>query len=692
MSCVVDEGSGMFEPFTDDELRLSERAAPAEKGEAPQPIIPVPVDAPELDWSELRPAEAMGEPVKIWLYHMGDGEFAFYVVRWEPKDPNEPKIVRPVTWCRFPDGRERWALKAMRKPRTLYDLPAILEIPEKPVVVAEGEKCADAAVTVFRDRVATTWAGGARAWNLTDWQPLNGRDVLLLADANEAGHEAMRDIAAHLESIGCSVRVHLPPGDDGQDIADWLEEDGVEMARARIEAEARVWEPKAEVTTDEGVSETWQADLIERIANGDLDAIAEPATVEKMRALKRSDELHAQLLRTKLLAIPRVRAGLVDAAFGNSDRGVDDDDLQGRPVEWPEVEPWPEEVDGAALLAELASLFRHYVSLPDGGAEAAALWALYTWVFEAFGVCPNLMVTAPERESGKTRVTELLSWMVWREKSVSDVSAAAIIRGIARDKPTLLFDEAQHFLRRRPDDPIRGILLASFAKRHADVERCVGDDHKPHLFSTFAPKAMNGRKLAAIDDMLTSRSVVIPMTRARKRYPHLRADRDPVGEDIRRMCARWRDDHLAVLKSAEPDMGELFGRIADVWRPLYAVADAAGGDWPQLARHATLSLASQTNAIASSDTIGVQLLRDIRQVFQDHGDPEWLTTADLDHTLHTMPERPWETLSNGKPMTSQKRGKMLTDYGIHTTKVRDGERTRNVYLIPAFESAWEAWL
>ena len=684
--------NGMFEPLTDVEFWEAQCATSNGQGEEPEPIIPVPVDAPEPDWSELRPGEATGDPVKNWLYHLADGEFAFYVVRWKPEDPSESKVTRPVTWCRFPDGRERWALKAMPKPRTLYNLPVILESPKRPVVLAEGEKCADAAATVFRDHVATTWAGGARAWNQTDWQPLSGHDVLLLADTNEVGRSAMRGIAAHLTSIGCVVRVHLPPGDDGHDIADLLGEDGVEATRARIEAEANAWEPKVAVTTDDGASEAWQADLIERMANNDLDAIAEQETVDRMRALKRNNELRAQLLRTKLLAIPRVRAGLVDTAFGNSDRGVDDDNAQGRPVEWPEIEPWPEEVDGAALLAELARLFRHYVSLPDGGTEAAALWALYTWVFEAFGVCPNLMATAPERESGKTRVTELLSWMVWRPKPVSDASAAAIIRGIARDKPTLLFDEAQHFLRRRPDDPIRGILLASFAERMAKVERCVGDDHEIRLFSTFAPKMMNGRKLAAIDDMLTSRSVVIPMTRAGRRYPHLRADRDPVGEDVRRMCARWRDDHLAVLKCAEPDMGELFGRIADVWRPLCAVADAAGGEWPELARSAATSLASQTSAIASGDTLGVQLLRDIRQVFQDQGDPDWLTTADLDHMLHTMPEQPWETLSNGKPMTSQRRGKLLTDYSIHSTKVRDGEKTRNVYLKSAFESAWESWL
>ena len=423
----------------------------------------------------------------------------------------------------------------------------------------------------------------------------------------------------------------------------------------------------------------------------DPGAPFEPEEVAKLAGLQRESPADWQRVRARLKD-SGVRITDLDRELNRLSAIDDGDSLQGQAVEWSEVEPWPEAVDGAALLAQLAHLFRHYVSLPDGGAEAAALWALYTWVFEAFGVCPNLMATAPERESGKTRVTELLSWMVWRPKPLSDASAGTIIRRIERDRPTLLVDEAQHFLKRRPDDPVRGILLAGFGRRFAYVDRCVGDDNEPRQFSTFSPKALNGRKLAAVDDMLTSRSVVIPMTRARKRYPDLRADRDPVGEDIHRMCTRWRDDHLEVLRGAEPNMGELFGRIADVWRPLFAVADAAGGDWPELARDAAKSLTNQTSAIASGDTLGVQLLKDIRQVFADFGDPDRISTADLDHALHTMQERPWETLSNGKPMTSQKRGKMLNDYAIHTTKVRDGEKTRMAYLKSAFEPAWEAWL
>ena len=367
---------------------------------------------------------------------------------------------------------------------------------------------------------------------------------------------------------------------------------------------------------------------------------------------------------------------------------------QGRPVEWNDPEPWPEPVDGAELLDALAALLERYASLPDGGAVAVALWALYTWCFRAFAVAPNLMITAPERESGKTRVMELLSWIVPRAKPASDASAAAIIRGIERDGPTLLFDEAQHFLNRRPDDPIRGILLAGFTKRFATVERCEGEAHEVRVFSTFCPKAMNGRKLAAIDDMLTSRSVVLPMMRARKPLPELRADRDPVGEDIRRQCARWRDDHQSELREADPDVGARIGRIAQVWRPLFAVADAAGGEWPEKARAAADALTAAAGTFADGETLGTMLLADVRAVFEAKGNPERIRSGELDDALRALSERPWESMpKTGKAITAQARGRMLAAYGVNAETLRfDDGRDAKGYKRAAFSDAWSAYL
>ena len=411
-------------------------------------------------------------------------------------------------------------------------------------------------------------------------------------------------------------------------------------------------------------------------------------------------EAFARLLDADRVTLRKALKDFAGFPVGDFDRltragnDANGDGKQGRPVEWDDPEPWPEPVDGAALLDTLMALFSYYAILPEGGAEAAGLWALYAWGFPAFSVAPNLMITAPERESGKTRVTELLSWIVPRAKPVSDASAAAIIRGIERDGPTLLFDEAQHFLNRRPDDPIRGILLAGFAKRFAKVERCEGDAHEVRVFSTFCPKAMNGRKLATIDDMLTSRSVVIPMMRARKPLPELRADRDPVGEDIRRQCARWRDDHLSALREANPDVGARIGRVAQVWRPLLAIADAAGGEWPERARAAADALAALAGTFADGETLGTMLLADVRTVFAQRGYPERIRSRDLDEALRALPERPWESMpKTHKPITAQGRGRMLASYGVNAETLRfDDGRDAKGYKHAAFADAWNAYL
>ena len=448
------------------------------------------------------------------------------------------------------------------------------------------------------------------------------------------------------------------------------------------------------------------------------DAEREAAAVEALKRADLPEDLferikadpgvpfeHAAKLATMRREAPadwaRVKAVLKKASVTLADleraMGANDangDGKQGRPVEWDDPEPWAEAVGGAALLDDLVALLERYASLPEGGAVAVALWALYTWTFRAFAVAPNLMITAPERESGKTRVTELLSWVVPRAKPVSDASAAAIIRGIERDGPTLLFDEAQHFLNRRPDDPIRGILLAGFSKRFATVERCEGDGHEVRVFSTFCPKAMNGRKLATIDDMLTSRSVVIPMMRATKPLPELRADRDPVGEDVRRQCARWRDDHLSALREANPEVGARIGRIAQVWRPLFAIADEAGGEWPTRARAAADALAALAGAFADGETLGTMLLADVWAVFREMGDPDRIQSKTLDERLRALPERPWESMpKTNKPLTAQARGRMLASYGVNAETLRfDEGRDAKGYKRAAFAKAWNAYL
>ena len=632
------------------------------------PIVPVPREASQMHYHHRE----HGAPSQCWPYHDAEGRLMGYVCRWDTQssDGTLDKEIRPVTWCDLGNGKRGWRAKGIPAPRPLLNLPGILASPDTPVLVCEGEKAAEAAAKRFPDTVATTPMHGAQSPHMTDWSVLEGREVTVWPDADEAG-AGFADTVARLarEAGAASVRiVQVPEGlPQGWDLADKAP-DGMDLVALLAEAPER----DANAGALGGDDEYEQA--VMRLA------ALPPHGYDRVRKAE-AQRLH-------------VRVGTLDDAVKATRASASDDNaLQGHVLRWTEPEPWPEPVDGADLLDDLVELIQHFVVLPDGGAEAVTLWALYAWVFEAFDVAPNLMVTAPEREAGKTRVTELLSWMVPYPKPVSDASAAAIIRGIERDHPTLLFDEAQHFLKRRPDDPIRGILLASFSRRFAAVERCEGDNNEPCVFSTFTPKAMNGRKLANIDDMLTSRSVVIAMTRAPGLMPELRVDRDPVGDNTRRRCARWRDDHMAVLRDADPDTGGRIGRVAQVWRPLFAIADAAGTTWSDKARAAADSLATLTATVADSDTLGTMLLADVRTVFSDAGDPEHMPSKQIDEALIRLPERPWATLRHGdKPMTAQKRGNLLKPYGIHTVTIRVGDKTPKSYRRASFEPAWNAYL
>ena len=196
-----------------------------------------PHDPPAAGLQVMKPASVAGRELKpkplpsgrgltSWVYKDADGKSVLAVVR---RDGQNGK--RFSQWTPFGGG---WVPGGLSSMRPLYRLPVLLTSNSR-VAVVEGKKCVDACLAAWPDRQQmTTWSGGTANWRKTDWSPLAGREVSLLADADEAGRKAVREIAAHLAGLGCNVRVGFPEGDDGEDIADWLEAEGVEETAARV--------------------------------------------------------------------------------------------------------------------------------------------------------------------------------------------------------------------------------------------------------------------------------------------------------------------------------------------------------------------------------------------------------------------------------------------------------------------------
>jgi hypothetical protein len=252
---------------------------------------------------------------------------------------------------------------------------------------------------------------------------------------------------------------------------------------------------------------------------------------------------------------------------------------------------------------------------------------------------------------------------------------------VEKYRPTLLIDEADTFL--GDNDGLRGIINSGHRRSSAYVLRCEGDNLEPRSFSTWCPKAI--ALIGKLADTLEDRSIQIRMQRktADDQVQRLRSDR--IGkelEPLRRKAARWARDVNAGLREADPRIpSELHDRAQDNWRPLIAIADAACGMWPGVARDAAIALAGSTGD--DDRSIRAQLLADIRSIFQDRNITR-ISSEDLTKALGDMIERPWPEWSKGKPITQRQIARLLKPFGIQPRQLRIGEKVRGYEMDESF--------
>ncbi len=364
----------------------------------------------------------------------------------------------------------------------------------------------------------------------------------------------------------------------------------------------------------------------------------------------------------------------------------------GRPPLIEDPEPWPHPVVGAQLLMDLEDVFARHLVLPAHASIALALWTLHTYLLNAFQLSPILAVTSATKRCGKSLLLVVLGALVPRRLNASNITPAALFRTIEKFTPTLVVDEADTFLKGK--DELRGVLNSGHTRPLAQVVRCVGDNHEPRMFSTWCAKAI--ALIGKLATTLHDRAIEIRMQRRRpdEAVERVRLDRiDAVCDAPRRQCARWAVDHFVALAEADPDVpAALDDRAQDNWRPLLAIADEAGGDWPRWAREAALALSGSTEV--EDEELGVQVLADVRTVFAAAGDPDVLPSHDILSALHDMEDRPWAAWGrSGKKMTGHAFARLLRQFGIRSAgPTRVFGKVERAYRAEAFKEAWDRFL
>jgi hypothetical protein len=359
---------------------------------------------------------------------------------------------------------------------------------------------------------------------------------------------------------------------------------------------------------------------------------------------------------------------------------------------------------GAALLDNVRGFLCRFVSYPsEHAAIAHTLWIAHTHLMTAWESTARLSFLSPEPGSGKTRALEVTEPLVPRPVHATNVSPAYLYRkcGSEDGPPTILFDEIDAIFgpKAKEHEDVRSFLNSGH-RRGATFGRCVvyGNRVETEDVQSFAAVALAG--LGWLPDSIMTRSVIIRM---RRRAPNEQVEpfrhriHAPIGEALFQRLEDWTAVVADQAEAARPEMPVgVEDRAADIWEPLLAVADLAGGKWPDLARKAAVALV----ASAVSDTpqsLNIRLLSDLRTVLAakdavvQAATPKGLPTKVILEALHALEDAPWSHLK--EPLNDHSLSWRLREYGIKSDKLRpQGQNQCKGYRLADLEDVWRRYL
>ncbi len=378
----------------------------------------------------------------------------------------------------------------------------------------------------------------------------------------------------------------------------------------------------------------------------------------------------------------------VDPAPTDSGAGPDDqlvESAPARPLDWlGPAPPGSYARHGHQVLDDVAGFLGRFTSFPDQHClPAVALWIAHTHVIDAFYITPRLVLDSAEPGSGKTRVLEIAALLVAAPEMTISASPSALFRMVAAGPITILFDEVDAIFTQNggSNEDLRALLNAGY-KRGATVARCVGDAKamKVARFPVFAPVALAGIA-GGMPDTITTRAVTIHMRRRRvdQRVEEFKLRRvEPPATTLREELAGWMasiSDRVGGVEPAMPD--GVVDRAAEVWEPLLAIADAAGGHWPDTARAACRHFVLDTGAEVRS--IGVRLLADLRTIYRRH-QADRLPTAALLAELKELDDGGWADL-DGRPLDARRMAGELRRYGVRVVTFKHAGQPVKGYTV-----------
>jgi len=332
------------------------------------------------------------------------------------------------------------------------------------------------------------------------------------------------------------------------------------------------------------------------------------------------------------------------------------------------------------IVARIEEYIQDYVTLADQQYSLPiALWVIGTFCFTEFDAYPYMVITAPVKRSGKTRLAEMISFCCSNPRNFAALTAPTMFRSIESESPTLLFDEAET-LSSESASTMRAVLNVGY-RRGQTIPRTVAGGIKE--FATYCPKVFV--LIGDVYDTLRDRSMVITMKRAetRKRFTFDVAREE--GRALREEIDSAVKSHIGNLQHAfqnHKGLPFLMDRDEEIWTSLFCIAEVFCKDRINELKAGSVDMATEKTAdskryvdlkhaetAAMEDEYAKRLLTDLYGLFVVNG--KVMSTEDAINALKAIPTAPWRKF-RGDGIDAHDLANILARFGVRPVRIALG--------------------
>lgn len=261
---------------------------------------------------------------------------------------------------------------------------------------------------------------------------------------------------------------------------------------------------------------------------------------------------------------------------------------------------------GALVLDQLVARFDAHVLMPSRHAvHASALLAALTHFRnpngdQAGGSAPRMMFFSHEHGTGKSQAGLITALASYRPRIGGTMSGWALVKSIAERGQTPLLDNLDTKVTTKGLPELElDVVLEGFLRHTAKVGRGTKEAEEWPVFSCLIITARAGKIMVhpELNPGMTERGIVVWMKKANgtggiEQYDFEEPDHVGPMNDVVQALGQWASDSAEEFAAhRRPELPEkCTDRRRDVWRPLFRVADLAGGPWPKRARDAYRAL------------------------------------------------------------------------------------------------------